>query len=166
MLMDPTYRKISEEFENYKTGRWLTDFSNFSAIVFKNLNDINWAGFYLDDGEKLILGPFCGKPACTEIAYHRGVCGDSFSKKQSILVPDVHEYPGHIACDSASRSELVIPLVIDDKVIGVFDMDSPQLNRFSPHDQSEMSQILTKLLNQFKSNRSRFITLVQAAAKS
>jgi L-methionine (R)-S-oxide reductase len=120
----------------YLTGFWPTDLANFSAFVYHSLPRLNWAGFYLYTGKKLQLGPFQGKPACMEIALGKGVCGNSFVAHKSILVPDVHEYPGHIACDSASRSEMVVPLLWGgDQPWGVFDLDSPERDRFSIDDQ-------------------------------
>lgn len=143
--MTVDFKKLSGQFIAYQTGFWLSDLANFSALVFHEMPDLNWAGFYLDDGEKLVLGPFCGKVACTEISYNRGVCGDAFSRAQSIRVSDVHEYPGHISCDPASRSELVTPIFYQQQVIGVFDMDSPLQNRFSAEDERGM-QILIQML--------------------
>lgn len=129
------------ELEDYLTGHWLTDLANFSAFVFHSLPDLNWAGFYLFDGAKLKLGPFVGKPACTEIRVGRGVCGSAFAKREALLVPDVNEFPGHIACDSASRSELVLPL----RDAGVLDLDSPSLNRFGESDREGLALWLAAL---------------------
>jgi GAF domain-containing protein len=108
--------------------------------VYHRLPDVNWAGFYLYDGEKLILGPFCGKPACTEIKLGRGVCGTAFAEGRSLLVPDVQEFPGHIACDSASRSELVVPVSLGGERIGVFDLDSPVVDRFREEDRLQVAE--------------------------
>jgi GAF domain-containing protein len=127
------------ELEAYLTGNWLTDMANFSAFVFHVVPQLNWAGFYLFDGTLLRLGPFVGKPACTEIRPGRGVCGVAFSKREALLVPDVHEFPGHITCDFASRSELVLPLLIADSCVGVFDLDSPDFSRFSADDRKGLS---------------------------
>ncbi len=128
--------------EHHLTGRWLTDLANFSAFVFHQLPNLNWAGFYLNDGSKLVLGPFIGRPACTEIAYTRGVCGSSFSQGRTVLVPDVHEFPGHIACDSASQSEMVVPL----GNLGVFDLDSPTIGRFTESDRRNVESWVSILL--------------------
>ena len=106
--------------------------------------DLNWAGFYLYDGTELVLGPFQGKPACLRIALNRGVCGKAATTGQTQLVPDVHAFPGHIACDAASRSELVVPLLHQSKLLGVWDVDSPVLNRFDAIDQAGM-QALCKI---------------------
>lgn len=127
------------ELKAHFTGHWLTDMANFSAFVYQHLPDLNWAGFYLDDGATLRLGPFVGRPACTEIAYSRGVCGAAFRQRASLLVDDVHEFPGHIACDSASRSEMVLPIIVASQAIGVFDLDSPRAARFSEEDRAGVS---------------------------
>jgi GAF domain-containing protein len=132
--MSSAYRQKEQEISALLTGFWLTDLANFAAFAFQEVGDLNWAGFYLADSDRLRLGPFCGKPACTEIRFDRGVCGASYTKKESILVPNVHEFPGHIACDSASNSELVIPLVKDNRCFGVFDLDSPTFDRFTEQD--------------------------------
>ncbi len=135
------------ELEAYLVGHWLTDFANFSAFVFHTLPGLNWAGFYLFDGDKLKLGPFVGKPACTEIKIGRGVCGTSFAQKKALLVHDVEAFPGHIACDSASRSELVLPVFEGQECIGVLDLDSPALARFGENDQSGLELWLNALQN-------------------
>jgi len=134
------------KLEDYLGNHWLSDLSNFSAYVFHTLPGLNWCGFYLDDGKKLVLGPFQGKPACVEIAYTRGVCGAAFTQQKTLIVPDVHEFPGHIACDSASRSEMVVPLLIDGKCLGVFDLDSPELGRFGEPDKLLVENWQTHLL--------------------
>lgn len=123
--------------------RWLTknvphrvaNLANAAALLYHTLPELNWAGFYMLEGEKLILGPFQGKTACIEIPLGKGVCGTAASKNETLLVPDVHCFPGHIACDCASNSEIVIPLRKDGKVIGVLDIDSPEYCRFTPEDQ-------------------------------
>ena len=120
------------EVDALLTGYWLTDLANFSACVFHHMPHLNWAGFYLSDGQKLRLGPFVGKPACTEIAFERGVCGAAFRQREVLLVKDVHEFPGHISCDPISRSELVIPFEVEGQLIGVLDLDSPLTGRFQP----------------------------------
>ena len=108
--------------------------SNASALLYGNMEDLNWAGFYLLKSGRLTVGPFQGKPACIHIEPGRGVCGTSLSKKETIVVPDVHAFPGHIACDGASKSEIVIPILVNEEVIGVLDMDSPKKDRFSQGD--------------------------------
>jgi L-methionine (R)-S-oxide reductase len=109
--------------------------ANAAAAIYHALPSLNWAGFYFLRGEELIVGPFQGLPACVRIPIGRGVCGTAAAERRSILVPDVTVFPGHIACDVASRSELVVPLLRGDSVIGVLDLDSPELARFDEHDQ-------------------------------
>ena len=109
--------------------------AQFSAFIFHELEGLNWAGFYLAHGDELVLGPFQGKVACVRIPFGRGVCGAAASTRQTQRVEDVHAFTGHIACDSASNSELVVPLVKDGRLIGVLDLDSPHLARFSVEDQ-------------------------------
>ena len=110
--------------------------ANASALLFEALEDINWAGFYLMEGGRLVLGPFQGRPACIEIAVGRGVCGTAVQQDRSQLVYDVHDFPGHIACDSASNSEIVIPLHCGGAVFGVLDIDSPRVGRFDEKDRA------------------------------
>ena len=116
--------------------------ANASAVLFQALPDLNWAGFYfLREGGSLVLGPFQGKPACVRIPSGRGVCGAAVERRQSVLVEDVHAFPGHIACDAASSSELVVPLLRDGRVIGVIDLDSPTVGRFDASDQSGVEDV-------------------------
>jgi L-methionine (R)-S-oxide reductase len=114
---------------------FIANAAQFAAFLFHELEGLNWAGFYLNKDEQLVLGPFQGKVACVRIPFGRGVCGAAASSRQTQRVEDVHAFPGHIACDSASNSELVVPLVKDGRLIGVLDLDSPQLARFSAADQ-------------------------------
>ncbi len=115
--------------------------ANLSALLFNSLADINWLGFYFMEGGELVVGPFQGLPACVRIALGKGVCGTAAASRESQLVPDVHAFPGHIACDSASQSELVVPLLKDGVVIGVLDIDSPVLDRFDAVDQAAFERI-------------------------
>ena len=110
--------------------------ANMSALIYQILPDLNWAGFYFMRGPGLVLGPFQGKVACVRIAVGRGVCGTAVERKSSIVVPDVNAFPGHIACDSASRSEVVVPLIKNGRVLGVLDLDSPSPGRFTVEDQA------------------------------
>jgi GAF domain-containing protein len=110
--------------------------ANAAAAIFYALPELNWAGFYLLRGPELVLGPFQGRPACVRIPLGKGVCGAAAERRKPVLVPDVHEFPGHIACDSASRSELVVPLLHGETLIGVLDLDSPLLARFDAQDQA------------------------------
>ena len=116
--------------------------SNLSALIMENMADLNWAGFYLRRGEGLTVGPFQGKPACIHIPMGKGVCGTAALKDSTIVVPDVHAFPGHIACDSASRSEIVIPLHAAGQVVAVLDIDSPVPDRFSGKDREGLEQLV------------------------
>lgn len=127
----------------------ISNLSNAAAVLWNSLDDINWAGFYIYMGDSLILGPFQGKPACIEILPGEGVCGTAFLKDEVQLVPDVHQFPGHIACDSASNSEIVIPIHKDGAVWGVLDIDSPSYDRFTQADKEGLSlfvSVLEKML--------------------
>lgn len=115
--------------------------ANASALLSEALTDINWVGFYLVEGEALILGPFQGRPACIEIPKSRGVCGAAWAQDALQLVPDVHAFPGHIACDCASNSEIVVPLRKDGRVVAVLDIDSPTLGRFTQADAEGLTQV-------------------------
>ncbi|GLX66373.1 GAF domain-containing protein [Paenibacillus glycanilyticus] len=112
----------------------IANLANASALLGQFLDDINWVGFYLLEEGELVLGPFQGKPACTRIKVGRGVCGTAVAREEAVLVEDVHQFPGHIACDSASNSELVIPLYSGGQIIGVLDIDSPSFSRFDETD--------------------------------
>ena len=113
---------------------FLANISNFAALLFSGLPNLNWAGFYLLRGSDLVLGPFQGKPACSCIAMGDGVCGTAALQRAAVLVPNVHAFPGHIACDTASNSEIVVPLIRNRRVLGVLDIDSPSLDRFAEAD--------------------------------
>jgi L-methionine (R)-S-oxide reductase len=121
--------------------------ANLCALLFHSLPDLNWAGFYLLKDEGLVLGPFQGKPACVRIALGKGVCGTAASQKRTIVVPDVNLFPGHIACDTASRSEVVVPLVRFGRVIGVMDLDSPKPGRFDDQDARGLEALADLFLN-------------------
>jgi GAF domain-containing protein len=124
---------------------FIANLANASALLFAHLPQINWAGFYLLKGNELVLGPFQGKLACTRIKLGRGVCGTSASKRETLVVPDVEAFPGHIACDSASRSEIVIPLISRGELWGVLDIDSPILNRFTEADRVGLEMFVNVL---------------------
>ena len=130
------YDLMCRQLESLSEGvSWdITVLSNAAALIWDSLEDINWAGFYLMKEGKLLLGPFQGKPACTVIEIGKGVCGTAAAEDKTQLVKNVHEFPGHIACDSASNSEIVVPLHSGDSVCGVLDIDSPHLGRFSEED--------------------------------
>jgi L-methionine (R)-S-oxide reductase len=124
----------------------IANLANTSALLWQELMDINWVGFYLLRGNELVLGPFQGKPACVRIALGKGVCGTSAQRRESIVVPNVHEFAGHIACDSASNSEIVIPMLRSGKVLGVLDVDSPRLHRFDEIDRVGLEEVVSTLL--------------------
>ncbi|MDG9856087.1 GAF domain-containing protein [Pseudomonas nitroreducens] len=121
---------------------FIANASQFSAFLFNELADLNWAGFYLNRNEELVLGPFQGKVACVRIPFSKGVCGAAARTRETQRVEDVHAFPGHIACDSASNSELVVPLVKDGRLIGVLDLDSPKVGRFSEEDQAGIERLV------------------------
>ncbi len=126
---------------------FIANCANFSALVYHTLPDLNWAGCYLLRGDELVLGPFQGRPACGRIAMGRGVCGTAAARRASVLVDDVHAFPDHIVCDPVSRSELVLPMIKDQTLIGVFDMDSPSPKRFNAADQAGMEAAVALLMN-------------------
>ncbi|WP_262296057.1 GAF domain-containing protein [Microvirga sesbaniae] len=130
------YASLAQQLSGLLEGEpdAIANAANMSALIYQFLPDLNWAGFYFMRGSELVLGPFQGKTACVRIAVGRGVCGAAAERREPIVVPDVHAFPGHIACDSASRSELVVPLIKDGKVLGVLDLDSPSPNRFDEED--------------------------------
>lgn len=120
----------------------IANLSNLSALVYDTLSDVNWVGFYLTrEPETLVLGPFQGKVACLRIAFGKGVCGAAAATRETQRVVDVHEFPGHIACDAASNSEVVVPLIVNNEVVGVFDLDSPSVGRFSEADAQGLTQL-------------------------
>lgn len=126
---------------------FIANLANVSSLIFTTMDRLNWAGFYLSEGEKLVLGPFQGKPACIEIPYGRGVCGTAAKEDKTQLVVDVHCFEGHIACDGASNSEIVVPIHKDGKVVGVLDIDSPIVGRFTKEDQEGL-EALVKVLEE------------------
>ena len=126
---------------------FIANAANLAALLFHSLPDLNWAGFYFLKEEGLVLGPFQGKPACVRIAVGKGVCGTAAQLRQTVVVPDVEKFAGHIACDSASRSEIVVPLVRFDRVIGVLDLDSPNLSRFDEEDRRGLEALADVFLN-------------------
>ncbi len=123
----------------------ISNTANLSALLYRNLPEINWAGFYFLEGDMLRLGPFQGKPACTEIPIGRGVCGTAVREGKTLIVPDVHAFAGHIACDSASKSEIVIPLEKNGQVWAVLDLDAPVFNRFDETDAHYLQKITALL---------------------
>lgn len=133
------YRELFAQAEGLFHGECdaIANAANLSALIYGAVADLNWAGFYfLKQADELVLGPFQGKVACVRIPVGKGVCGSAVAQRRSQLVPDVHAFPGHIACDAASRSELVVPLMRDDTIFGVLDLDSPLPGRFTAEDQA------------------------------
>jgi GAF domain-containing protein len=143
-----TKTEIYEELARQLTGLMhgerdaIANAANMAALLAWGLADLNWAGFYIMRGEELVLGPFMGRPACVRIAIGKGVCGTAVVQRASVRVDDVHAFPGHIACDAASRSELVVPLIRDGLVIGVLDLDSPQPARFDDDDRKGCERLV------------------------
>lgn len=123
----------------------IANLSNASALLHQFLEQINWVGFYLAEGEELILGPFQGLPACVRIPFGKGVCGTSAAERKTLRIDNVHQFPGHIACDAASQSEIVIPLIKDGSIIGVLDIDSPIKSRFDEVDQEGLEEFANTL---------------------
>ena len=142
------YNQLSNQLDALLTGEsnLYANLSNASALLNQFFDRINWVGFYLMEDGELVLGPFQGLPACVRIAVGKGVCGTAVENKESIIVPDVHAFPGHIACDAASHSEIVVPIIKDDVVLGVLDIDSPELNRFSEEDRVGLELVISKLV--------------------
>ena len=142
-----TYENLIMQFEGLMSDQkyLITLLSNASALLMDNLSDLNWSGFYLYRDGRLILGPFQGKVACEIIEMGKGVCGTSAVKDETVLVRNVHQFPGHIACDSASNSEIVIPLHVKGKLFGVLDIDSPKLERFDDTDRENL-EIIARII--------------------
>lgn len=137
------YKELAQQLEGLLAGERdaIANAANMSALIFTSLPDLNWAGFYFLRGDTLVLGPFQGKPACVRIAVGKGVCGTAAAERRTLRVEDVDAFPGHIACDSASRSELVVPLIRNGDVIGVLDIDSPIPSRFNATDQAGLERL-------------------------
>ena len=142
------YAELTGQLRALLTGErdWLANLANTAALIWGSLPDLNWAGFYLWRGGELVLGPFQGKPACVRIATGRGVCGGAVAERRSLVVADVHAFPGHIACDAASRSELVVPLLRGEEILGVLDLDSPRPVRFDEGDRVGCEGLVAALL--------------------
>lgn len=124
----------------------ISNYANFASFIYHEFDEISWAGFYFTNGKHLYLGPFQGRVACEKIAFEDGVCGHAFTTQKPIIVPNVHEFEGHIACDSGSNSELVIPLFKNNELIGVFDLDSYQFDRFSEKDLVLFNKLVSILI--------------------
>ena len=154
-LVEPTtdrqllYPRIHEALSAILSGErnFLANMANTSSLLFHSLPDLNWAGFYLFKKDQLVLGPFQGKPACVRIAVGKGVCGTAAQRRETLVIPDVHAFPEHIACDDASRSEIVVPIIHNDRLIGVMDLDSPIVERFNEIDAKGLEEVARILLN-------------------
>jgi L-methionine (R)-S-oxide reductase len=143
------YRDLSRQLPALLAGEpdLIANAANTAALIYHTLPDLNWAGFYFRDGAELVLGPFQGKPACVRIAIGKGVCGMAAERAAAVLVPDVHDFPGHIACDPDSRSELVVPLVEAGRVLGVLDLDSPLRAHFDEVDRTSCERLVAQFLD-------------------
>ena len=152
-----TYREIQQQLAALFAGErnGLANAANMSALLYEALPNLNWVGFYFLQAGELVLGPFQGKVACVRIALGRGVCGTAAERRETIIVPDVNAFPGHIACDVASRSEIVIPLIKDGRLLGVLDIDSPQIARFDEEDGAGLNAAAALLVQ--SSDLDRFV---------
>jgi L-methionine (R)-S-oxide reductase len=146
------YADLASQLEGIMAGETdlIANTANMAAVIYHGLSDLNWAGFYLMRDGELVLGPFQGKPACIRIPVGKGVCGTAAQTLTSQVVPDVHAFPGHIACDAASRSELVVPLLAGGRVLGVLDLDSPHPNRFDDQDCQGCEKLVSILLRHIR----------------
>jgi len=147
------YDRLATQLSSLLAGErdLIANAANFSSLIFHSLPDLNWAGFYFEQNGELVLGPFQGKPACVRIKLGQGVCGAGAAKCETVIVPNVHEFPGHIACDSASNSEIVVPLMKDARLIGVLDLDSPLAARFDEDDGRGLEGLVRILLSSVNS---------------
>ena len=148
------YQQICEQLQELigNETNFVANAANTSALLFQFLSDVNWVGFYIADGEELVLGPFQGKPACVRIPFGKGVCGTAAAQQKTLIVQDVDRFPGHIACDNASRSEIVVPLLNWGRVLGVLDIDSASLNRFDEEDQEGLESVVSVFLHSQSTN--------------
>jgi GAF domain-containing protein len=146
------YRDLARQLTALLAGEPdpIANAANMAALIYHRLANVNWAGFYFRNGAELVLGPFQGKPACVRIPIGKGVCGTSAARGTAVLVHDVHDFPGHIACDPESRSELVVPLIEDGSVLGVLDLDSPLPARFDELDRDGCEQLVAVLLVNYR----------------
>lgn len=137
------YQSLGEQLRSMLEGErdFIANAANFSALLYHSLPGVNWAGFYIRKKDELVLGPFQGQPACVRIAMGKGVCGTAADRRQTIIVDNVHDFPGHIACDSASNSEIVVPLIKNDSLVGVLDLDSPAFARFDEEDARGLNEL-------------------------
>lgn len=142
------YRELVGELSALIAGErdFIANLANASALLYQSLPNLNWAGFYLLKQGELVVGPFQGKPACVRIAIGRGVCGTAAERRATVIVRDVHQFPGHIACDAASNSEIVVPMLNNGELIGVLDLDSPKVARFDEQDREGLEEFVAALL--------------------
>lgn len=143
------YSRLAEQLRRLLEGErdFIANAANVSSLLFHSLPDLNWAGFYLYKEGELVLGPFQGEPACVRIAIGKGVCGTAAEIRQAVVVANVSEFPGHISCDSKSQSEMVVPLIKDQQLIGVLDLDSPSLSRFDEEDARGLNELVEIFLD-------------------
>lgn len=156
VIADPTvasmksklYDSLREPLRALLEGErdWTASAANFAALLFHSLPQLNWVGFYLLKEGELVLGPFQGKPACTRIALGKGVCGTAAAERKTLVVPNVHQFPGHIACDEDSNSEIVVPISKQDRLFAVLDLDSPYLDRFDAEDQAGLETLVQEFI--------------------
>lgn len=146
------YRELNATLRSLIGGvpHLVANLANASALLYEKLDRLNWAGFYLVEDEKLVLNAFQGKVACIEIPIGRGVCGSAVAERKTLVVPDVHKFPGHIACDGASNSEIVIPLFKGDEIFGVLDIDSPVFDRFDDNDKAGLEEFASILSSELQ----------------
>ena len=147
------YDQLASQLSSLLAGErdLIANAANFSSLIYHSLPELNWAGFYFEKDGELVLGPFQGKPACVRIRVGQGVCGAGAAKCETVIVPNVHEFPGHIACDSASNSEIVVPLTKGSRLIGVLDLDSPKRSRFDQEDARGLESLVRILLSSVNS---------------
>jgi len=147
------YAQLASQLASLLAGErdLIANAANFSSLIFHSLPDLNWAGFYFEKDGELVLGPFQGQPACVRIRVGQGVCGAGAARRETVIVPNVHEFPGHIACDSASNSEIVVPLMKEAHLIGVLDLDSPSVTRFDQDDARGLEGLVRILLSSVSS---------------
>lgn len=147
LFLDQLYALVADE------RNVIANLANISAYLNEIFDDINWIGFYFVDGDELVLGPFQGKPACVRIPIGKGVCGVSAYRRKIIRVQDIYQFSGHIACDSASRSEIVLPIIVKDELIGVLDIDSPHFNRFHENDELLLKRVVEVIVETVFTNK-------------
>ncbi|NVK57164.1 MAG: GAF domain-containing protein [Alteromonadaceae bacterium] len=150
MNNNSNYPQLIEQAKSLIAGEsdLIANLANLSALIYHNLSDVNWAGFYLYKDEQLVLGPFQGLPACIRIPMGKGVCGTAAATNTTQRIEDVHQFAGHIACDAASNSEIVIPITVNGALLGVLDIDSPQTGRFNQEDEDGLTAIVAELVAQ------------------